>query len=1719
MNKFNRRIANRKKAISGLKFRPQFESLEQRALLAGVIGDWNPLGPFSASNGQVENITSKPVVGAIDAVLAHPTNADTLYVGSVNGGVWKSVDAGLPQPHWTPLTDTMPSQSISALAFDVADTTSRTIYAGTGFYSSYAQLGNKRIGLMRTTDAGQSWQVVNGGGVLNGKNISGVFANGNTIVVSVNVADNFAPANIGVFRSTNGGVSFTQISTGNGAATGLPSGVSYDLVVDPLNPSVMYTPIVFATSGGTNGVYKSTNAGATWAKVSSPAMDALIVNSTSNLELTAGRNNEVYAGIVNAGVVVGLFRSPDNGATWVALDLPQTNETGGNVGLNPKGGKGPSSGPPETIAGGQGDIHFSIIADPSNANLVYVGGDRQPRGFRDQGTFPNAIGANDFSGRLFRGDASKPAGSQFVHLTHRNNLGAAGGGTASSSAPHADSRDMTFDANGNIIEVDDGGVYRRSSPKDNTGDWFSVIGNLQVTEAHDVAWDSLSNVAMTGNQDTGSTYQPSAGATQWVSISNGDGGDIAIDNIQLASSSQSVRYSSFQNLGGFRSTVWDSSGGLVSTTFPRLTTAAGSPAIVPAFRTSVETNSVTGGRLLIHASNALYESLDAGATVTAIGDGQGVSIDGIFSNAIWYGGTKNNVANPDLVWAASGSDVFLRTTGTGSILKTAGDPTSQLIRDLAVNYRDSDNAFVIDGSHVFQSTNAGANWSDITGDLLGLASDLFTIAFVAGPVSNSILVGTNLGVFVTSSATIGTWGKLGNGLPNVLAFDMEYDVADDVLVLGTMGRGAWNLTEVIKVIQSRDKTIDIQLGAPSTFVENSTPIFVAPSAKFTQANVPTFAGGKLTLSVGNNYQTGDFLDLANEGIGAGQISVFGTQVSFEGTLIGTYSGRGRSIDVAFNSGANQAAIERLLARVTFIHLTDNPSPNPRTVTAFLDNDLNGLSNNATVLVSVVPINDAPRSSNASLPSIDEDTKNPTGSTIALLVGPSFQDPDGTLAGIAVTSNTALASTGQWQYSLNGVNWLPIGNVSPAASLVLSASTRVRFLSFKDYFGRPSPLTFRALDDTYSGAFTTANREVLDTTTPTAAGSFAILNANLGIQIVPVNDAPITTVSSQFQSIKQDELLSFAIPSFWFTDVDNPTLALSAYLADGTNLPAWLGLDPLTRRLSGMPANEDVGVYDLIIQATDTGGLFTTLQFQLVVLNVNDAPTNIALSNNSVRENESGVFIGNLIATDKDPDDKFVWTVFDQRFAVLDNMLYLAPGIRLNYEVTPFIDIQIQVTDSGTPPLSIQLQKTIEVLDANEFGPSLKASLFNVSEATPGGSDIAFLVAPDQDTSNVVRFRFSGTPPTKFALDGETGRISLKPDATLDHESLASYQFFVEAFDNGLPSLSTTASVNINVTDVNEFAPEITNGPISISERQLAGIPFSKLTATDKDTSQSVRFSLPSSETRFTVNANTGDLSLIRSGVFDFETSKTDSIVVIAEDSGTPSRRVERTLSLLILDANDPPTAATVANPTILSNVSDLSLGKLTIADQDPGQLYTVVSSDDRFIVIDGNLVLAPGKGVNETDPLQMIVPIIVTEIGADSKSYSLNVALNRFSNISPWQNRLNPLDTNRSGGVDPLDALAIINAINAGQLGRLPFPRPASSLSLPDFDVDGDGSLNPLDVLAIINSINNKARGEGEAKEKLSALSPIGMAHDDAAWLNAYTQIEDEWNTIRRRRG
>lgn len=774
--------------VTGSSAFSQFvEPLEDRSLLSAWIAE----GPGPSQNGQVEGILNQEVVGAVHAVAAHPLDADTLYIGAANGGVWKTTNATSANPTWSPLTDNNESLSIGALEFDPTDGTNQTLVAGIGNFSSFAGIGGPKAGLLRTTDGGATWTPLDGGGTLDGKNINGVAARGSTITVSVNFADDFTFPNIGIFRSTDTGASFTQISNGDGTTNGLPGGATYDVAGDPSNPNTLYTAVVFADFvGGLNGIYKSVDAGANWSKISNAAMDALIISeTTNNIEIDVGNSDNVYVGILNFGQLAGLFRSGDGGGSFTQLDTPVTNEDGTDVGINPR--KRLNGSP-----GGQGATHFSIVADPTNADVVYVGGDRQPLAFGDTGGFPNSLGANDFSGRLFRVDASLAMGSQAVALTHVN--------TTSNSAPHADSRDMVIDANGNIIEVDDGGIYRRTAPLTNTGDWFSVIGNLQNAEQHDLAYDTLSNILISGNQDTGTTYQLADNDTTWFSLHTADGGDVAVDNLTLAGSNQSIRYSSFQNIGAFRRTVWDAAGALVSTEFPNLTVTGGGANFEPQFVTPIALNVVDPRRLVLVGSNSVYESLNQGDTITEVNDG-GISTGSFLKESVAYG----HVTNTDVIYVGVGDDVLFRTAVGGALTETArqfpGSTVSDLVLDSAA--ANDQSVFVSDDNSVYFTTNAGGDWTDITGNLADLGALAFTtLVFVPGTAGNAIVLGTQTGVYFATSANYQSWSELGTGLPNAIVFDLVYDAADNVLAAGTLGRGAWTLGNA---------TGELGIGAPN----------------------------------------------------------------------------------------------------------------------------------------------------------------------------------------------------------------------------------------------------------------------------------------------------------------------------------------------------------------------------------------------------------------------------------------------------------------------------------------------------------------------------------------------------------------------------------------------------------------------------------------------------------------------------------------------------------------------------------------------------------------------------------------------------------------------------------------------------------------------------------------------------------------------------------------
>ena len=100
------------------------EPLESRiapAITLLGVPNWLNEGPGQTTGGQVEGMGDNQVVGAVEKIAAHPTNADIVYVVTVHGGIWKTGNATAANPTWTPLTETLPATGFASIAFDPTD--------------------------------------------------------------------------------------------------------------------------------------------------------------------------------------------------------------------------------------------------------------------------------------------------------------------------------------------------------------------------------------------------------------------------------------------------------------------------------------------------------------------------------------------------------------------------------------------------------------------------------------------------------------------------------------------------------------------------------------------------------------------------------------------------------------------------------------------------------------------------------------------------------------------------------------------------------------------------------------------------------------------------------------------------------------------------------------------------------------------------------------------------------------------------------------------------------------------------------------------------------------------------------------------------------------------------------------------------------------------------------------------------------------------------------------------------------------------------------------------------------------------------------------------------------------------------------------------------------------------------------------------------------------
>lgn len=399
---------------------------------------WEALGPYTIPNGQTYGSSRVAVSGRVAAVAVDPTNINHVLCGGANGGVWESFDHGAS---WAPRTDFQATTAVGAITFDPGDAS--TVYCGTGEGNWWSWLG---VGVLRSTDGGTTWSTL----------CTNPFVGQGFYDLKVNPANNkhlLAATNGGLYVSHDGGVNWTQKR----------SAVTWS--IDIAAGGGAGAEILAACS---DGVWRSTNGGNTWAAVALPGGLA----SYNRLAVAIAPSNPAVAYAWGAQGANAYVWRRSGGGVWTAGTLP----AGG-------------------VSTGQAWYDWYVAAAPDIDTEVYCA-------------------AID----LYRADIS---GSTWTWTDLSTKSG-------SGQSIHPDQHAIAFEPGnpGTLYAGCDGGLFR--SP-DRGITWEDMNNGLTITEFEYIGQNiGVSRWLIGGTQDNGTDRW--TGSANFDHVADGDGGYVCVNH-------------------------------------------------------------------------------------------------------------------------------------------------------------------------------------------------------------------------------------------------------------------------------------------------------------------------------------------------------------------------------------------------------------------------------------------------------------------------------------------------------------------------------------------------------------------------------------------------------------------------------------------------------------------------------------------------------------------------------------------------------------------------------------------------------------------------------------------------------------------------------------------------------------------------------------------------------------------------------------------------------------------------------------------------------------------------------------------------------------------------------------------------------------------------------------------------------------------------------------
>lgn len=662
-------------------------------------------------------------IGArVNTIAIHPQNHNIIYIGYSVGGVFKTTDGG---ENWQPIFDEQPFLTIGDIAIDPSNP--ETIYVGTGDpnISGYPFIGD---GVYKSEDGGESWTNI---GLTNER------------IVSKIIIDPEHPANIyvscmglpferntdrGLYKSTNGGESWTQILFANEQA-----GI-IDMVMDPFDSATLYATAwdrirtnQESTVAGPNAkVYKTIDGGLNWTMLEGglPTEDM----GRIGLAISTTEANTLYALYVSTeSRLYDIFKSTDGGQNWTAiLDWNSAEPLfGGNDPL-----------------GGFGWYFGQIRLNPDNPNEIFILG---------VDLWKSADGGLSW-------ERNTPPWWQY--------------------GVHADKHDFVFLGTDTILLATDGGLYKAT---DTQAVWED-IESIATTQFYRVAYNPHQpDVYYGGAQDNGTTGGRNT-EEGWERIYGGDGFQTIFHptdtNIVYV---ETQRGGIAVSNGGLNSDFWDFATDGIDGTDRRnwdmpIIMSPHNPDILYTGTHRVYKNSFGSAPFWEAISEDLTDGLIFGNSFHTIS----TLIESPLEDGLLYVGTTDGN-----VWRSDDDGGEWQDISTGI--------PERYITDVKASPESVNRVFVsVSGykyndfnPHIFYSDDRGTSWLNISGDLPSLAvNDIYVLP---GHLDSVLFVATDGGVY--GSINRGdNWERLGNNMPIIPVYDLEWNQSRNELIAGTHAR-------------------------------------------------------------------------------------------------------------------------------------------------------------------------------------------------------------------------------------------------------------------------------------------------------------------------------------------------------------------------------------------------------------------------------------------------------------------------------------------------------------------------------------------------------------------------------------------------------------------------------------------------------------------------------------------------------------------------------------------------------------------------------------------------------------------------------------------------------------------------------------------------------------------------------------------------------------------